>query len=129
MEDTLLLTYLLCTSILNSGINALTQAAAHALSQGVVLTDLYLFDVPHHGSQHNVGPTILDAVRGKFAHISAPPDSAKHPAKKVVNALIRRGGRVYTTQGKTICYRSEGLPARTGWSDAQELPFNPQVEK
>jgi len=112
----------------DADIDALTQAAVYAASQNISLADLHLLDVPHHGSKHNVGPTILNAIRARMAHISAPPDSPKHPARKVVNALIRRGTPVYTTQGKVIYYRSDGLALRNGWSYSQALTFSNVVE-
>ena len=112
----------------DADIGALTQAAAYATSQNISLTDLHLLDVPHHGSKQNVGPTILNAIRAKTAHISAPPTSPKHPAKKVVNALLRRGAFVSTTQGKIIYYRSDNLSLRPGWSGVAGLTFSDFVE-
>ena len=112
----------------DADIDALTQAAAYAAGQNISLADLHLLDVPHHGSKHNVGPTILKSIRASTAHISAPPNSPKHPAKKVINALIRRGSTVYTTQGKIIYYRSDGLALRSNWSPAPALTFSNFVE-
>lgn len=112
----------------DADIEALTQATLYAASQGISLADLHLLDVPHHGSKHNVGPTILNVIRTKTAHISAPPSSPKHPAKKVVNAFIRRGSVVQTTQGKGICYRSDNATLRAGWSPAPVLTFSNLVE-
>ena len=112
----------------DADIEALTQAAAYAASLGISLADLHLLDVPHHGSKQNVGPTILNTIRAKTAHISAPPTSPKHPAKKVVNALLRRGSYVGTTQGKIIYYRSDNLTLRAGWSSVAGLTFSNFVE-
>ncbi|RJQ34093.1 MBL fold metallo-hydrolase [Candidatus Parcubacteria bacterium] len=111
----------------DADIDALMQAAACAASQGIALNDLHLLDVPHHGSKRNVGPTVLNLIKAEKAHISAPPDSPKHPAKKVINALIRRGSKVYTTQGKGVCYPSDGV-TRPGWFAVEEMPFNASVE-
>lgn len=112
----------------DADIAALSQAVAYASGHGISLIDLQLLDVPHHGSQHNVGPTILNIIKAKYSHISAPADSPKHPSKKVINALIRRGSQVYSTCGKTICYPGEGVASRSGWVAALLLPFNHQVE-
>ena len=107
---------------------ALRQAALYAGGQGIPLYDLHLLDVPHHGSKHNVGPSILDVIKAKMAHISAPPKSDKHPSKKVVNALIRRGASVSSTQGKIIYYHSDNLPLRKDWIPITPLPFSNYVE-
>lgn len=86
----------------DAGIPALTRAADFA---GIDLTRLNLLQIPHHGSRRNVGPTILDRVRALHAVISVCKDGApKHPSKKVINALIRRGTGVYCTSGKLLNY-------------------------
>ena len=113
----------------DADIEALSQAALHANESGIRLDDLHILDVPHHGSRHNVGPTILNYIKAKYSHISAPTKADKHPAKKVVNALIRRGSQVYTTQGKGVCYPGPGVAMRAGWNAVTALPFSTAVEK
>ena len=108
---------------------ALSHAADFALSKGVTLADLTLLHVPHHGSKHNVGPTILNRIKTKKAQISASAASSKHPSKKVVNALIRRQSQVFTTAGNIVCHRSTNAPAREGWSAVPPLLFSNLVEK
>jgi beta-lactamase superfamily II metal-dependent hydrolase len=113
----------------DADINALSQVVAQATSQNISLLDLHLLDVPHHGSKQNLGPTVLNAIRARMAHISAPPTSSKHPAPKVINALIRRGMPVYSTKnGLPICYRSDNAQARAGWNPAETLTFSNSVE-
>ncbi len=111
----------------DAGIPALTAAADYAESMGIMLDDLYFLHVPHHGSKHNVGKTILDRIKAKKAQVSAALKAPKHPSKKVVNALIRRGTNVYGTKGQPIHHR-HNAPDR-GWSQANPLPFNDKVEK
>jgi len=111
----------------DAGIPALTQAADHAISIGVDLGSLVLLDVPHHGSRRNVGPTLLNRIRATTSYISAAPDGEpKHPSRRVVNALIRRGSTVYSTRGKVLCHYFNA-PNR-GWGPAFPLEFSPMVE-
>lgn len=112
----------------DAGIPALTRAANYADSKGIDLGTLYFLQVPHHGSKRNVGPTVLNRIRAGTAYISAAPDGApKHPAKKVTNALIRRGSQVFATQGKALRH-GVGCPPRDDWGSAIPIQFAPQVE-
>lgn len=108
---------------------ALEHAVIYATSQGIDLSNLHLFHVPHHGSKHNVGPTILSKIKAKKAQVSAGPEAPKHPSLAVVNELIRNGSTVYTTRGNGIRHFSAGAPARTGWGPAAALAFSTLVQK
>jgi len=129
--------YILFTA--DAGVPALNEACDFMENNGILLQNFSMFQVPHHGSKRNIGPTILDRLIGgklpentqsKFsAIISAAKDGdPKHPNKRVVNALIRRGAKVVTTQGATICHHSSGTPDR-GWEKAEPLPFYDKVEE
>lgn len=122
----------------DAGIWALTLAAHHAEQNQLPLQQFDFVQVPHHGSRRNVGPTILNRLLGPIqpqgagrrfdAFISAPRDDDTHPRKMVVNAFMRRGGKVIATQGlKTIYYG--GFPRRPSYIDAQSLGFESQVEE
>jgi beta-lactamase superfamily II metal-dependent hydrolase len=88
----------------DAGIPALTRAADAAFGTAD-LNALNVLQVPHHGSRRNVGPTILNRLHAPHAVISVCKDGApKHPSKKVINALIRRGIGVYCTSGNTLNY-------------------------
>src|SRR5690606_18297131 len=102
-------------------------AADYASQLGISLDDLHILHVPHHGSKHNVGKTILDRIKAQYAQISCAKNAPKHPSKKVVNALIRRGSAVYATQGYTIHHHHAS--ADRDWSAVSPLPFNDEVEK
>jgi hypothetical protein len=108
--------------------NALNRAVDYAFMNGIDLSSLTLLHVPHHGSKHNVGPSILNRIKAKNAFISAGPAAPKHPSLAVVNALIRRNSSVFATRGKPICYPSHNAPPR-GWSSAVPLPFSQKVQK
>lgn len=113
----------------DAGIEALTRAADFALSRGIDLTSLTFVQVPHHGSRRNVGPAILDRIKGGVAYISAAKEGEpKHPAKKVINAFIRRGAKVYKTQGQSLRHQ-QGAPPRQGYGPVEPLPFYSKVEQ
>jgi beta-lactamase superfamily II metal-dependent hydrolase len=112
----------------DAGIPALTAAADYAGEHGITLNELDLVQIPHHGSAHNVGPTILNRVMGKRAYISAGPTAPRHPARKVTNAVRRRGGIPSVTAGKPICFGFPSLTKRDGWIPVEEIPFYDQVE-
>jgi beta-lactamase superfamily II metal-dependent hydrolase len=111
----------------DAGIPALTAAADYAASLNIRLDDLRFMQVPHHGSKHNVGKTILNRIKAGSAYVSAGPTAPKHPARKVTNALIRRGATVCVTAGKNLCHRN-GTSVRAGWVSADTVPFYDQVE-
>lgn len=110
--------------------DALTLAVDYAARNNISLANLKILQVPHHGSKQNVGPTILNRIKAPTAHISVSPGAApKHPSKKVINALARRGARVFTNApGQLACYRSTSAPARPGWVDLTPHPFYNEVE-
>lgn len=113
----------------DAGIPALTAAADYAEQESISLIDLRFFHVPHHGSKHNLGSSILKRIRGETAYISAAEKSEKHPSKKITNALLKNGFEgVYVTQGKTLCH-SHNAPDRLGWSAASQIPWFDIVEE
>lgn len=123
----------------DAGVPALDAAADEAVRQTINLKSLTGIQVPHHGSKHNVGPTILDRIIGpklksasftKSAIVSASVDGApKHPSRRVVNALKRRGAEVLATQGNAIRHSSVDAPIRPGWTRAVPLPFYDRDEE
>jgi beta-lactamase superfamily II metal-dependent hydrolase len=94
---------------------------------------LQVFQVPHHGSRRNIGPTLLDRILGPrgnpytatSAIVSATKDNPKHPSAKVTNALQRRGAQVAVTAGKIVC-AVNGVTLRPGWSSIVPLPPLPE---
>jgi beta-lactamase superfamily II metal-dependent hydrolase len=108
----------------DAGIASLDAAADfyEALAGNFTTTPLDLFQAPHHGSKHNLGPTILNRIIGRpgaaygatTAIASSAKSSEKHPSPKVTNALGRRGATVAVTEGSAVCYWSVGT-SRPGW--------------
>lgn len=104
----------------DAGIAALSQAADRYEQQVGSFRDapLAVFQAPHHGSRHNLGPQILDRIVGTvgsggakpFALISSAKSSPKHPSPKVTNALGRRGVASYATEGRSISVGMNGTP-------------------
>jgi beta-lactamase superfamily II metal-dependent hydrolase len=123
----------------DAGVAALASAADYYAAQGLDLASVNRMQVPHHGSKHNVGPSILDRIIGprkreetysKTAVVSASIGAEpKHPSRRVINALHRRGAKVYPTQGRTIRIASKDAPPRDGWGPVDPLPFYNQVEE
>jgi beta-lactamase superfamily II metal-dependent hydrolase len=117
----------------DAGVPALRWAYRKALAADIDLRTCCFYQVPHHGSRRNIGPTILDAIVGPklayganpkaTAYVSAAPDGApKHPSAKVTNAFRRRGVAVAATQGKCLSY-SQNAPLRSGWGPIGGLPL------
>ncbi|HEY1724535.1 MAG TPA: MBL fold metallo-hydrolase [Steroidobacteraceae bacterium] len=121
----------------DAGVNALTWAINYAKGNGHVLQQFSFVQIPHHGSRRNVGPTVLNELLGLpqlesspsryTAFVSAPKDDNQHPRKIVLNAFMRRGGRVIATQGSNKVHWG-GFPPRSGYSIVEPLPFSSSVE-
>jgi beta-lactamase superfamily II metal-dependent hydrolase len=121
----------------DAGVWALTYAAYCAEHLNLPLRDFMFVQIPHHGSRRNVGPTVLNRLLGPIqaegtptrfsAFVSAPKDDDTHPRKMVLNAFMRRGGRVLATQGQSKVFWG-GFPARLGYDTVDPLPFTPRVE-
>ena len=122
----------------DAGKRALSNAIEYANDiLNIRLKELVNFyQIPHHGGRHNVTPSILDELVGdivkegsvlkKIAYASTAKDS-DHPKRMVVNGFIRRGVKVYATNGVTLWHHS-GTPARLGWSSAVAEVFSKHVE-
>jgi hypothetical protein len=123
----------------DAGLAALSAAADYAESLGVHLSNnLWLFQVPHHGSRNNVSPSILNRLVGppvpEGHHrpvrciVSAGIEDETHPRQVVVNALIRRGLTPTVTRGRPLrC--EDGIGPRPGWGPAQSEVFSGTVEE
>jgi beta-lactamase superfamily II metal-dependent hydrolase len=93
-----------------------------------------LVQIPHHGSRRNVTPTVLNrwlgpypAERRGYAIASVGKDQDIYPRKKVSNAFTRRGYPVYATRSGYINF-VHGYDRRAGVTDADVIPFSPDVE-
>jgi beta-lactamase superfamily II metal-dependent hydrolase len=121
----------------DAGPQALSWAAAYARANGFPLQSFSFVQIPHHGSRRNVGPSILNQLLGPIqpegtirftAFVSAPKDDDTHPRKIVLNAFMRRGGKVIATQGTNKIHYG-GFPKRDGYVDVEPIPFSSTVEE
>jgi beta-lactamase superfamily II metal-dependent hydrolase len=124
----------------DAGVPALNHAADYADSKGFTLpANIHFYQIPHHGSKRNVGPTVLNRVIGpilqqgqslnKHGFISAAvKGEPKHPSHRVKNALLRRGLIVSATQGTCHCFKSDDVPTREGWGPVKPLSFSDSYE-
>lgn len=96
----------------------LSEAADYAATLG--LTFPKFVQIPHHGSRHNVTPTILDRWLGPrkkqgtvvgTAYCSIGANKPDYPRGQVKNAFIRRGYNVYANRTRMIShYSGSGHP-------------------
>lgn len=127
----------------DAGRGALAEAADYAPWAGLILPGIDRFQVPHHGSRRNVSTEILnrwlgdilpesekpEAGTGTFtAIISASKDDDDHPRKAVIRACIHRGGKVFSTEGNTLCL-SHNAPEREGWTATTPLDYPEKQEE
>ncbi|MDE0014436.1 MAG: MBL fold metallo-hydrolase [Candidatus Poribacteria bacterium] len=127
----------------DAGRGALAEAADYAPWAGLILPGIDRFQVPHHGSRRNVSTEILnrwlgdilpesekpEAGTGTFtAIISASKDDDDHPRKAVIRACIHRGGKVFSTEGNTLCL-SHNAPEREGWTATTPLDYPEEQEE
>lgn len=119
----------------DAGIPALERVVPELRARGINPGDLDLVQVPHHGSRHNVGPTLLNDLLGQpgvdggrgqaVASVPAKNPNGRHPNKRVTNAFRRRGYPVTVTQGESGFNAMFSRPkvTRPGYGGADPLPF------
>ena len=115
----------------DAGETALT-AALNGIVSGFSLSNFKFVQIPHHGSEHNISPTLLNRWLGapqlvdryvRTAFVSSAAAAPKHPSDKVMNAFRRRGAWPYATEGTSIRHASPDAPARYGWTNLDPYPF------
>lgn len=125
----------------DAGRVALEEAAEYAPYVGLDLPGIDYIQVPHHGSRHNVSTEILDQWLGQrlssqpegddsrfTAIVSAAKADEDHPRKAVIRAFIHRGGKVITTEGRSIRI-GHNAPEREGWVPAEAVPYPEEEEE
>lgn len=122
----------------DAGILALNQALdLLEETEGFTAGDLSFVQVPHHGSQRNVSPSLLNRLLGPkgetrvigTAFASVPPENpkGKHPSKKATNAFRRRGYPVHLTQGTNKLHHYDA-PERPGYATSTPEPLHEHFE-
>jgi beta-lactamase superfamily II metal-dependent hydrolase len=119
----------------DAGVPALQAAADYLDSTGLSRTPVNVFDVPHHGSRHNVDPHVLDRLLGPIttasrgcAIASVGTQADEHPRPEVANAIRRRGYPVWCTRGTNVWWQI-GAPGRAGYSSLDPLPWLDESER
>ena len=105
----------------DAGIEALTKASDYASLINVDLSTLNLFHIPHHGSKHNVGSSILNRIKGEYSIISASGGNNKHPSKRVTNHLIKKGSNVFVNRGSKLLHSRNSVSRN--WVAAKKENF------
>lgn len=112
----------------DAGMPALKAALQNAKQIGVSINNLVLFQIPHHGSVQNIGPSIIRSLYEKsinnepkyaIASVCQEPDE-EHPALSVINALSDKGVKVCLTKGCNILYSNGSCPDR-GWQAVEPV--------
>lgn len=121
----------------DAGIEALELASQELEYLGHLPGSYTVVQVPHHGSRHNVGPTILTRLLGDklanpdmqrgHAYVSAAKGCEDHPKKVVMNAFKRRGYPVTSTEGLGKVFHNLAVN-RSGWSTSTPHPLYAEVE-
>lgn len=121
----------------DAGIPALNNACDYLESTAPTLLErLRLFQIPHHGSIQNLGPSVLKRLlwpsrnsQSRWACASvAGTEDIKHPSKHVLNALRENDVSCIMTAGKSICFSSGSVPERSGWVRCKSLDLYQAVE-
>lgn len=119
------------------GITGFTLGFEYANKMNISLNNLNGFQIPHHGSKHNIGPTVLNRLignplknsstenKGSAIASVAKKSDVKHPSRKVTNAILRRGFNTYSTQEMGLFYNKNSL--RTG-NAATKIQFYSEVD-
>lgn len=114
----------------DAGAPALTAAADLLDDAGLGYKALDFFDIPHHGSRHNLTKDLCDrlfgpingAVKQGSAYVTVGQKAEDHPRSEVVNALKRRGYPVYEARGRNIWWH-RGTPDRPSYGPIDPLDW------
>ena len=121
----------------DAGVPALTQALDKANELGLRVYRPRRLQIPHHGSKHNLGPTLLNRLCGPTHETElsdeecdmtavaccAKGSTPKHPNQLVINALRRRAFKPYVAHEKTLRLASDDAPGREGWGPVDACPY------
>lgn len=114
----------------DAGAPALTKAADHLDASGLSATLPDFFDVPHHGSRHNLTTDVMNRLAGpvtgdtseRTAFVSVGKKADDFPRPEVANAFKRRGYSLSPTRGRLIGWSRNAEP-RPGWTSLSALPW------
>ncbi len=70
----------------------------YANSQGIVINDIDIYKVPHHGSDTSSGQGLINVINPKLSLISCGLNNKYgHPKSEVVDRLLQSGSSIYRT--------------------------------
>jgi beta-lactamase superfamily II metal-dependent hydrolase len=113
----------------DAGVPALNLAADH-LDVAGKSSRIDFFDVPHHGSRHNLDPDTLTRLLGPIvgdhqvgsAFVSVGKEAEDFPRPEVANAFRRRGYPVRATRGTNIRW-NRGAAVRAGYGPIEAIDW------
>jgi len=123
----------------HAGVEALHRAADYLEQLNMSAEKRIQFiQMPHYGALEHVSTPLLNRLLGtplahepeqkhKVAFISSAK-SGRYPHASVVNALLRRGVKVVSTEGKTKRHQKNAV-IPTNWQVSPVLTFSERVEK
>ena len=120
----------------DAGMPALDASLRNAKKMGVSINNLVLFQIPHHGSVQNLGPSILKALYARSVNnesryavgsVCKDPDE-EHPALPVLNAISDKNVDVCLTKGCNLLYSNGSCPDR-GWESVEPVPHADWVQE
>lgn len=121
----------------DAGVQALKAAIDKMEEIGITSSSIEFYQIPHHGSKHNISPSILNSLVGpkvsedettsKVAFVSTAKGS-DHPRKIVINGFITRGVKVFDTNGAHLRHCAGGMPSLK-WGEAISEVFSEEVEE
>lgn len=107
----------------DAGVPALEAAADQIAALGRSGVELAMFDVPHHGSRHNLTSPLLDRLLGPVSSLgrgvaiaSVGAKADEHPRWDVANAIKRRGYPVFCTRGTNLWHHTPDAPVRWNYN-------------
>lgn len=123
----------------DAGVPVLADALVLGNTSGLPASGYTFLHVPHHGSRHNLGPSLLnimfgppkatqDSITTRVAFVSATKGDPKHPSRRITNALNRRSVKVIATDGTAKRHSSSDAPVRPGWVPATPILFSSTFE-
>ncbi len=116
----------------DAGKEALQCVIKFANNNAIDLKEVNFIKMPHHGSRKNITPEIMDEIGMKdcACFISCVNgDEGHHPSKRLVNMLLEKSFRVYSSSGTKIKHGVGDVPARVGWNTIKSKDPYEKMEK
>ncbi len=116
----------------DAGKEALQRVIKCANNNAIDLKGVNFIKMPHHGSRKNITPQIMDKIgkKGCACFISCVNgDEGHHPSKRLVNMLLEKNFRVYSSSGNSIRHKEGHVPDRANWNPMTSKEPYGEMEK